>query len=1665
MSQHTIRKRRLNIVRSRQQLVWLSRKLIRLNRWSNTRTGHLFGGVILYYSRLRCWLVARFNARPRLFAASTALLGGLILAGLGFLVYYQFFAPSYQLTSADAKLIGSADTALMKSGKFAYNTHAKAYYLNKSDLNSSADTFNSEAVTVGNSSATASYALKLPTTLTQGVTVRDNTSGLSLSLIPQFSAAAGKNLNSHIVYPLTSTSGAEDIYTVKQNGLQEDVVLNQPTSSLKLTYKLSLPNYLAAKSLSDGAVGIYSADPALFGNISYGSSADQLAVAKARANGQKNYLVFALLPPVIRDNQTITANSTSNSNGSDSSTTNPPGTKTSLTLKGNTLTLVATNLSRLPSKAYPLDIDPSILVASANSFSATGNNESDLTIGTSSISEAGLTGGTLAGSTWLTATAVLPVATQNSSSVVYNGYVYEIGGANSGGTALQTVEYAQLNSNGSLNNVGVSCPTGWPIDSSSTWCVNTTGLPAITTASNATVYNGYLYSIGGHGGGPLATVEYAQPSSSGVLSTMTSCPSGWTLSTNDYWCYDTSSLQTADQNGALAVYNNYVYVIGGYNGGALQTVEYAQFGAVGALATLSSCASGWTLSTSNQWCYNSTSLPAASQTNAAAAYNGYLYEIGGVNSSALTTVDYTAINSTNGSPGTWADAGNDLLVATRSSSSIVYNGYLYEIGGYVSGAASTNVEYAPLYANGTDGAWNYTSALPAANYTASAVQYNGNLIQLGGENTSSTVVPTIYTVAIEPAGYLSTNWNSLTPFTTTSMPARNGFGAVAYNGYLYVMGGIASASTGDCTTGGDYCNGVFYDSISSSGALGVSWTKDSAATFPSSSPNMPARSDFSAVAYDGYMYVMGGQANASGGDCTTTSDDCNGVFYDSISSTGALGTAWTSTAAFSSTSSGTMPARLGLSAVAYNGYLYVMGGQTDASGVECATTNDFCNGVWYDSIGSTGALGSTWTPTTFFSSTSSGTMPARAFFGAVTNNGYLYVMGGQADASAGDCTTGGDYCNGVWYDSIGSTGALGSAWTSTTPFSSSSPTMPARSDFGTIVYNGYLYVVSGKANASGGDCTATYNFCNGVFYAPLNSNGTIGSWASTTTFTTTSMPARDDFGTVVYNGYLYVLGGKASASTGDCTATYNYCNGVFDSPINNGGSGTVGSWTDVGHDLPTGTYSATSVAYNGYLYELGGYTSSTTVNTVLYAPINANGTLGAWTTDTAGHLYVVTHGSTSVAYNGYIYEIGGEDNSSNAYATVAYAQIGTAGALNSSLVSCPSGWTLRVNTWCQSDSSLETTTKLGNAVVYNGYIYEIGGSSSSALTTVEYTQIGANGTVAIPLAGCASGWTAASPSNQWCYKTTSLPTATYRSTSVVYNGYIYEIGGYNGTSYFSTVDYAPINGDGSVGSWTATTSLPLATDYGISAAYDGYLYFMGGQAASSTGDCTAAGNTCIGTIYAPINSNGTLGPWTATTNLANAAYVPTTTAYNGYIYEIGGGYGSTLAELANIDYASLSSIPRVGDYSDLINLASSITNPSGNVDPIEIVTNGTNTGNPGIGGLSGPGGITTQYAIADNTCSTLSAPQTLGTIVSNQLGVAFKFAITTNGCSTATNLGSYLWLRYILDDSQTATFPDVNGNHTTINNFTVYYHPNQTYRLRGGATFNNGSLQSLDTAP
>ena len=117
---------------------------------------------------------------------------------------------------------------------------------------------------------------------------------------------------------------------------------------------------------------------------------------------------------------------------------------------------------------------------------------------------------------------------------------------------------------------------------------------------------------------------------------------------------------------------------------------------------------------------------------------------------------------------------------------------------------------------------------------------------------------------------------------------------------------------------------------------------------------------------------------------------------------------------------------------------------------------------------------------------------------ATAYNGYLYIMGGESGSAAGSCTATSDYCNDVQYAAIASNGSLSepsscvalasgnSIWCTTNIL----PT--ARQGLNTVAYNGYLYITGGQASSSFADCTATSDYCNGVYYAPIDSNGTIG---------------------------------------------------------------------------------------------------------------------------------------------------------------------------------------------------------------------------------------------------------------------------------------------------------------------------------------------------------------------------------------------------------------------------------------------------------------------------------------------------------------------------------------------------------------------------------------------
>ncbi|MGB9623358.1 MAG: hypothetical protein ACPMAQ_00710 [Phycisphaerae bacterium] len=108
-------------------------------------------------------------------------------------------------------------------------------------------------------------------------------------------------------------------------------------------------------------------------------------------------------------------------------------------------------------------------------------------------------------------------------------------------------------------------------------------------------------------------------------------------------------------------------------------------------------------------------------------------------------------------------------------------------------------------------------------------------------------------------------------------------------------------------------------------------------------------------------------------------------------------------------------------------------------------------------------------------------------------------------------------------------------------------------------------------------------------------------------------------------------------------------------------------------------------------------------------------------------------------------------------------------------------------------------------------------------------------------------------------QTSSLPVGLTDHCVLYYNGYVYSFGGRkDGTTAEQRGNdfayYAPVNSDGSIGAWQATTSLPAKRAVGGVYAYNGRIYYWGGWDETFT-----TKNTCW---YTTQNPDGTIGPWT-----------------------------------------------------------------------------------------------------------------------------------------------------------------------------------------------------------
>ncbi|MBK9233376.1 MAG: hypothetical protein IPO15_21665 [Anaerolineae bacterium] len=127
---------------------------------------------------------------------------------------------------------------------------------------------------------------------------------------------------------------------------------------------------------------------------------------------------------------------------------------------------------------------------------------------------------------------------------------------------------------------------------------------------------------------------------------------------------------------------------------------------------------------------------------------------------------------------------------------------------------------------------------------------------------------------------------------------------------------------------------------------------------------------------------------------------------------------------------------------------------------------------------------------------------------------------------------------------------------------------------------------------------------------------------------------------------------------------------------------------------------------------------------------------------------------------------------------------------------------------------LPETLDSSAAVTSAGWIYVLGGRNAQEqpVATVRRAQTNPDGSI--------STWLTSG----------SLPQAVFGHTAALFNGRIYVVGGYSQSGYRADVFVTTIHSDGSLGAWSAATSLPSGQERAThtTVAANGFLYVIGG---------------------------------------------------------------------------------------------------------------------------------------------------------------------------------------------------------------------------------------------
>ncbi|MCD4736787.1 MAG: right-handed parallel beta-helix repeat-containing protein, partial [Bacteroidales bacterium] len=191
-------------------------------------------------------------------------------------------------------------------------------------------------------------------------------------------------------------------------------------------------------------------------------------------------------------------------------------------------------------------------------------------------------------------------------------------------------------------------------------------------------------------------------------------------------------------------------------------------------------------------------------------------------------------------------------------------------------------------------------------------------------------------------------------------------------------------------------------------------------------------------------------------------------------------------------------------------------------------------------------------------------------------------------------------------------------------------------------------------------------------------------------------------------------------------------------------------------------------------------------------------------------------------------------------------------------------------------------------VISTNTIYVLGGRDDSNIyNAIYYATINTDGSL-----------------GQWQTSTVNLPTTLWGHTAVYSNGYIYLAGGANtmtATAARANVYYSKVLADNNLSTFTAATNLPQARNGHSMVAQGDKVYVIAGF---------TTGGTKRNTVYTSTSSNsGTLGSWTAATTLPVSISNHSSVIMNGLLTVMAGEIVGNLSN--SVYYADVTASPLV----------------------------------------------------------------------------------------------------------------------------------------------------------